>query len=569
MVTPHRVLVCHETPCVARGAVGLHAAFRREIDRLGLDHVSLEISGCHGHGLCSQGPSVVVEPSGFFYNGIQPPDAEVIVREHLSGGRPVQHLFHRDPVTGRTAARYADVDFFRRQRRVALRNCGRINPEKIEHYVDRGGYGALQLVLSTMRPEDVIELVEDSGLRGRGGAGFPTGRKWRFARRSSSDVKYVVCNADEGNPGAFTDRSVLEGDPHAVVEGMIIAGYAVGARRGYLYIRAEYPLAVRRVQKAIEDARDKGFLGSDLLGSGFSFDLEIKEGAGAFVCGEETALLASIQSRRGMPRPRPPFPTDVGLGGKPTVINNVKTLAFVPVIVDRGPGWFSSLGTPQSAGTAVFALTGNIRYSGLVEVPMGTPLAEIIDIGGGIPDGRKVKAVHTGGPAGGSLPADRLDAPVDYEALQELGSTMGSGGMLVLDEDACMVDVARFFMDFACSESCGQCAPCRLGTGQMVRILTRIATGRGAREDLVLLREVADTVKHASLCGLGQTCSNPVLATLEYFKEEYLAHIREGKCPLGVCEVRASVRPGEQGREFQPGGLPAGGVGANLKGGCP
>lgn len=538
MVTPHRVFVCHETPCVAQGAETVYAAFQREIHKLGLDHVSLEISGCHGHGLCSGGPSVVVEPSRFFYNGVRSEDVPIIVREHLYHGRPVKHLFHRDPLSGEVAARYVDVDFYRGQHRVALRNCGRINPEKIEHYVDRGGYGALQLVLSTMQPEEVIDEVKRSGLRGRGGAGFSTGLKWQFCRNTPSEQKYVVCNADEGNPGAFTDRSVLEGDPHAVVEGLIIAGYAVGASLGYVYVRTEYPLAVRRVQKAIEDARQRGVLGSDILGSGFDFDLKVKEGAGAFVCGEETSLLASIESKRGMPRPRPPFPTDAGLDGKPTVINNVKTLSFIPIILDRGAEWFSSLGTETSKGTAVFALAGSIRYSGLVEVPMGTSLSTVIKIGGGMVGDKKVKAVHTGGPAGGSIPAHLLDVPVEYESMQALGSTMGSGGMLVLDEDACMVDLARFFMEFALSESCGKCSPCRLGTRQMVEILTRISQGLGVPRDLDLLVDVAETMKIGSLCGLGQTCTNPVIATLRHFREEYEAHIADKNCPAGVCRIR-------------------------------
>ncbi len=542
MVTPHRVFVCHETPCVSCGAEDVYAAFQREIRKLGLDHVSLEISGCHGHGLCSGGPSVVVEPSRFFYNGIRPEDVPVIVREHLNHGRPVKHLFHRDPVSGDVAARYVDVDFYRGQHRVVLRNCGRINPEKIEQYVDRGGYGALQLVLSTMEPEDVIEEVKESGLRGRGGAGFPTGLKWQFCRNSPGDQKYIVCNADEGNPGAFTDRSVLEGDPHAVVEGMIIGGYAMGASQGYIYIRTEYPIAVRRVRKAIDDARQRGVLGKDILGSGFDFDLKVKEGAGAFVCGEETALLASIESRRGMPRPRPPFPTDAGLDDKPTVINNVKTLAFIPIILDRGAEWFSGLGTEQSSGTAVFALAGSIRYSGLVEVPMGTPLSTIIKIGGGIEGGRKVKAVHTGGPAGGSVPAHLLDTTADYESLQAVGSTVGSGGMLVLDEDACMVDIARYFMSFALSESCGKCAPCRLGGRQMVEILTRISRGQGVASDLDLLENLSETMRLGSLCGLGQTCTNPVMAALRHFREEYEAHVLHGECPAGVCPMTVQRR---------------------------
>jgi NADH-quinone oxidoreductase subunit F len=497
----------------------------------------VEISGCHGHGLCEQGPSVVVEPEGIFYTHVQSEDAGEIVHSHLQDGKPVERLFYRDPVTNKAISHYSEINFYKKQERIILRNCGRINPEKIDHYIAHKGYRALRKAL-LMTPEQVIEEVNSSGLRGRGGAGFPSGRKWEFCRKAQGERKYVICNADEGDPGAFMDRSILEADPHAVIEGLTIAGYAIGATEGYIYVRAEYPLAVKRVLIALEQAKERGFLGKNLLGSGFDFTIHIKEGAGAFVCGEETALMASIESRRGMPRPRPPFPPESGLEGKPTIINNVKTLASVPIIIDLGGDWFANIGTEKSKGSVVFALTGKISNSGLVEVPMGTPLSTIIfDIGGGIPRGKRFKAVQTGGPSGGCIPARFLNTQVEYETLSQLGSIMGSGGMVVMDDTTCMIEVARYFLSFTQAESCGKCVPCRLGTKQMLEILTRITQGKGRESDIDTLLDIAKTVKECSLCNLGQTCPNPVLTTLNYFRDEYEAHIKEKKCPAAVCDA--------------------------------
>ena len=534
----HRTaFVCQETPCLSMGSDAVYETLKAELTRQKLKNAAVEISGCHGHGLCEQGPSVVIEPEGIFYIRVQAEDAQEIVGSHLRDGKPVERLFYHDPVTGKAMPHYSEINFYKKQQRVILRNCGHINPEKIEHYIAHGGYRALRKAL-LMTPEQVIEEVKKSGLRGRGGAGFPTSRKWEFCRNSPGGKKYVICNADEGDPGAFMDRSILEADPHAVVEGLTIAGYAMGTNEGYIYVRAEYPLAVKRVCTALEQAQQRGFLGEDTLGSGFDFTVHVKEGAGAFVCGEETALMASIESRRGMPRPRPPFPAQSGLEGMPTNINNVKTLASIPVIIDRGAEWFAGIGTEKSKGTAVFALTGKIANSGLVEVPMGTPLSTIIfDIGGGIPRGKLFKAVQTGGPSGGCIPARFLDSPVEYETLAQLGSIMGSGGMVVLDETTCMVDVARYFLSFTQSESCGKCIPCRLGTKQMLEILTRITQGKGREEDMDTLLTIAKTVKECSLCGLGQTCPNPVLTTLDYFRDEYETHIKEKKCPAAVCDA--------------------------------
>jgi NADH-quinone oxidoreductase subunit F len=531
------IFVCQETPCLSMGSDAVYEALKAEVTRQKLKNAVVEISGCHGHGLCEQGPSIVVEPEGIFYTRVQAEDAPEIVASHLRDGKPVERLLYHDPVTGKAIPHYSEINFYKKQQRVILRNCGRINPEKIEHYIANGGYRALRKAL-LMTPEQVIEEVKKSGLRGRGGAGFPTGRKWEFCRSAPGGKKYVICNADEGDPGAFMDRSILEADPHAVVEGLTIAGYAMGADEGYIYVRAEYPLAVKRVHAALEQAQGKGFLGEDILGSGFDFVVHIMEGAGAFVCGEETALMASIESRRGMPRPRPPFPAQSGLDGKPTNINNVKSLASIPIIIDRGADWFAGIGTEKSKGTAIFALTGKVANSGLVEVPMGTPLSTIIfDIGGGIPRGKRFKAVQTGGPSGGCIPARFLDSPVEYETLAQLGSIIGSGGMVVLDETTCMVEVARYFLSFTQSESCGKCVPCRLGTRQMLEILTRITQGKGCEEDINTLLTIARTVKECSLCGLGQTCPNPVLTTLEYFRDEYETHIREKKCPAAVCDT--------------------------------
>ncbi|MGQ9545671.1 MAG: NADH-quinone oxidoreductase subunit NuoF [Dehalococcoidia bacterium] len=534
----HRtVFVCQETPCLSMGSDAVYDGLKAEIARQGVKNAAVEISGCHGHGLCERGPSVVVEPEGIFYIGVQAEDAQEIVASHLRDGKPVERLLYHDPASGKVIAHYSEVNFYRKQERIILRNCGHINPEKIEHYIARGGYRALRKAF-LMTPEQVVEEVKKSGLRGRGGAGFPTGLKWEFCRKAPGDRKYVICNADEGDPGAFMDRSILEADPHSVIEGLTIAGYAIGANEGYIYVRAEYPLAVKRVHIAVQQAEQKGFLGRDILGSGFDFVVHIKEGAGAFVCGEETALMASIEGRRGMPRPRPPFPAQSGLDGKPTNINNVKTLASVPIIIDRGADWFASIGTEKSKGTAVFALTGKVNNSGLVEVPMGTPLSTVIfDIGGGIPRGKLFKAVQTGGPSGGCIPARFLDYPVEYETLARLGSIMGSGGMVVLDETTCMVEVARYFLSFTQAESCGKCVPCRLGTRQMLQILTRITQGKGREQDIETLLTIARTVKECSLCGLGQTCPNPVLTTLEYFKDEYEIHIKEKKCPAAVCDA--------------------------------
>jgi NADH-quinone oxidoreductase subunit F len=496
----------------------------------------IDFTGCHG--FCEQGPNVVIEPDGIFYTHVEVEDASDIVSSHLRDSKPVERLFYRDPVSRQAIPLYSDIKFYEGQQRIILRNCGHINPEKIDDYIARGGYQPLEKALLKMTPQGVIEEVAKSGLRGRGGAGFPTARKWDFCRNAPGEQKYVICNADEGDPGAFMDRSILEADPHAIIEGLTIAGYAMGATEGYIYVRAEYPLAVSRFRIALAQAQERGLLGRNILGSGFDFAMHVKEGAGAFVCGEETALMASIESRRGMPRPRPPFPAQSGLDGKPTIIDNVKTLATVPVIIDKGAEWFASLGTEKSTGTAVFALTGKIANSGLVEVPMGTPLSTIIfDIGGGIPRGKQFKAVQTGGPSGGCIPAQFLDVPVEYDSLAQLGSIMGSGGMVVLDDSTCMVEIARYFLSFTQTESCGKCTPCRLGTRQMLEILTRITQGKGRDEDIETLLTIADSVKECSLCGLGQTCPNPVLTTIKYFQDEYESHIKEKKCPAAVCDA--------------------------------
>lgn len=531
-----RVLVCQGTGCISGGSDVVYDAIKTELQRHGLENVAVDFTGCHG--FCEQGPNVVIEPDGILYTHVQKEDAPEIVESHLRDGKPVERLFYRDPVSGEAIPLYANIKFYERQQRVVLRNCGHINPERIEDYIASGGYSAVKKALFEMTPEGVIEEITKSGLRGRGGAGFPTGRKWEFCRKGPTEEKYVICNADEGDPGAFMDRSILEADPHAVIEGLAIAGYAIGAREGYIYVRAEYPLAVSRFRIALGQAQEKGFLGNNILGSGFDFNIHVREGAGAFVCGEETALIASIESRRGMPRPRPPFPAQSGLDGKSTNINNVKTMATVPIIIDRGADWFAGLGTEKSRGTAVFALTGKIANSGLVEVPMGTPLSTIIyDIGGGIPRGKQLKAVQTGGPSGGCIPAHLVDLPVEYESLAEIGSIMGSGGMVVLDDSTCMVEIARYFLAFTQAESCGKCTPCRLGTKQMLEILTRITQGRGREEDIDALVTIGRTVKECSLCGLGQTCPNPVLSTINFFRDEYLSHIREKKCPAAVCDA--------------------------------
>ncbi|MBI4186911.1 MAG: NADH-quinone oxidoreductase subunit NuoF [Chloroflexi bacterium] len=529
------VFVCQGTGCVSGKSIEVKNALEKAAAELGLTDVKVDFTGCHG--FCEQGPLVVVEPEGIFYTYVSVKDAPEIAQSHLRDGKPVARLFYQDPATGQAVPHHRDINFYRQQLRVVLRNCGHINPERIEDYVARDGYQSLKKALFEMTPERVIKEVQRSGLRGRGGAGFPTGLKWEFCRNSPGDQKYVVCNADEGDPGAFMDRSIMEADPHIVLEGMAIAAYAIGASEGYIYIRAEYPLAVKRLRIAIKQAEEKGFLGDRILGSDFSLMVHVKEGAGAFVCGEETALMASIEGRRGMPRSRPPFPAQSGLWGKPTNINNVKSFASVTNIIARGADWFASIGTEKSKGTAVFALTGKIANSGLIEVPMGISLREIIyGIGGGIPGGKKFKAVQTGGPSGGCLPASHLDLPVDYESLAEAGSIMGSGGMVVMDEDTCMVDIARYFLSFTQAESCGKCVMCRLGTKHMLDILENICNGKGRPEDLDLLADLSPMVKAGSLCGLGQTAPNPVLTTLRYFRDEYEAHIYEKRCPALACK---------------------------------
>ncbi len=529
------ILVCNGTGCVSGKAFEIREALEKQVAEMGLKGVAVDFTGCHG--FCQQGPIAVVEPEGIFYTKVTVDDVPEIVHSHLRDGKPVARLFYHDPVTDEAIPYHKDITFYKQQTRLILRNCGRINPERIEDYVKTGGYDSLRKVLREMTPEQVIEEVKASGLRGRGGAGFSTGQKWEFCARAKSDQKYMICNADEGDPGAFMDRSTMEGDPHTVIEGMAIAAYAIGASEGYIYIRAEYPLAVKRVRLAIKRAEEKEFLGDKILGSDFSFHLHVKEGAGAFVCGEETALMASIEGKRGMPRPRPPFPAQSGLWGKPSNINNVKSLATIPVIIARGADWYSQIGTEKSKGTVVFALTGKIANSGLVEVPMGFPLQKIIyEIGGGIPNGKKFKAVQTGGPSGGCLPASLINQPVDYETLAQAGSIMGSGGMVVMDEDTCMVDVARYFLSFTQDESCGKCIPCRLGTKQMLDILNDITHGRGKMEDIDLLLSLSEQIKAGSLCGLGQTAPNPVLTTIRYFRDEYEEHIKNHHCRAAVCE---------------------------------
>jgi NADH:ubiquinone oxidoreductase subunit F (NADH-binding)/(2Fe-2S) ferredoxin/ferredoxin len=528
------VFICQGTGCVSGKSIEITEALAKAVAEQGLSGIKIDFTGCHG--FCEQGPVGIVEPDGIFYAHVTIADVPEIVTSHLRDSKPVERLFYKDPVTGQAIQYYKDIKFYSMQQRIILRNCGHINPERIGDYIAVGGYEALKKVLKEMTPEQVIDTLKRSGLRGRGGAGFPTGTKWEFCRNVKGDQKYMICNADEGDPGAFMDRSTMEGDPYTVLEGMTIAAYAIGASEGYIYIRAEYPLAVKRVRLAIKQAEKEGYLGKNILGSNFSLNIHVKEGAGAFVCGEETALMASIEGKRGMPRSRPPFPATSGLWGKPTTINNVKSLATVPVIISRGADWYASIGTEKSKGSCVFALTGKIANSGLIEVPMGIKLRTIIyDIGGGIPGGKKFKAVQTGGPSGGCLPETYLDKSVDYESLTAAGSMMGSGGMVVMDEETCMVDVARYFLSFTQSESCGKCVPCRVGTKQMLDILERICRGEGVTEDMALLQKLSDQIKAGSLCALGQTAPNPVLTTLRYFKDEYKAHIEEKRCPAKVC----------------------------------
>ncbi|MBR0231678.1 MAG: NADH-quinone oxidoreductase subunit NuoF [Clostridia bacterium] len=541
MIRTH-VLVCGGTGCMSSGSAKIREVLQSEIDKAGLtEEVKVVQTGCFG--LCALGPVMIIYPEGTFYSRVTAEDVPEIVEEHLVKGRLVQRLVYND--TGEAKKPEGPVSlnetgFYKKQMRVALRNCGVIDPENIDEYIGRDGYSALEKVLTSMTPDDVIKVIGDSGLRGRGGAGFPTARKWQFAKNSVSDKKYVVCNADEGDPGAFMDRSVLEGDPHAVLEAMAIAGYAIGADEGYVYVRAEYPIAVKRLSIAIGQAREYGLLGKDIFGTGFNFDVSIRLGSGAFVCGEETALLTSIEGNRGEPRPRPPFPAVKGLFGQPTIINNVETLANVAQIINNGAEWFAQMGTEKSKGTKVFALGGKINHTGLVEIPMGTPLRTIIEeIGGGIPNGKKFKAAQTGGPSGGCIPASLIDTPVDYESLQSIGSMMGSGGLIVMDEDNCMVDIAKFFLEFTVDESCGKCTPCRIGTRRMLDILNRIVEGKGEEGDIEKLEALANDIKATALCGLGQTAPNPVLSTIRYFRDEYEAHIREKRCPAGKCKALA------------------------------
>jgi len=528
------IYICQGTGCISGKSFEITEALKKAIVEQGLQGAKVDFTGCHG--FCEQGPVAIVEPEGIFYAHVTVADVQEIVESHLRDGKPVERLFYKDPVSGEAIPYHKDIKFYSMQQRIILRNCGRLNPERIEDYMATGGYESLNKVLKEMTPEQLIDEIKRSGLRGRGGAGFPTGTKWEFCHNAVGDQKYMICNADEGDPGAFMDRSTMEGDPHTVIEGMTIAAYAIGASEGYIYIRAEYPLAVKRVRLAIQQAEEKGFLGDNILGSDFSLHIHVKEGAGAFVCGEETALMASIEGKRGMPRSRPPFPANSGLWGKPTTINNVKSLATVPVIITKGAEWYAGTGTEKSKGTCVFALTGKIANSGLIEVPMGIPLRKIIyEIGGGIPGGKKFKAVQTGGPSGGCLPESYLDQPVDYESLSAAGSMMGSGGMVVMDEETCMVDVARYFLSFTQAESCGKCVPCRVGTKQMLDILERICRGEGKPEDIPLLQQLGEQIKAGSLCGLGQTAPNPVLTTLRYFRDEYEAHINEKRCPALSC----------------------------------
>ena len=534
------VLVCGGTGCTSSGSQKIMERLKKELEKQGLtDEVAVIQTGCHG--LCALGPIMIVYPDASFYSMVKEEDIPEIVSEHLLKGRVVKRLLYQETVTPAGVKALIDTDFYKKQHRIALRNCGIINPEVIEEYIGTGGYEALGKVLTEMTPDDVIQVLLDSGLRGRGGGGFPTGLKWKLAKQNDADQKYVCCNADEGDPGAFMDRSILEGDPHAVLEAMAIAGYAIGASQGYIYVRAEYPIAVQRLKIGIDQAREMELLGKNIFGTGFDFDIDLRLGAGAFVCGEETALMTSIEGNRGEPRPRPPFPAQKGLFGKPTILNNVETYANIPQIILNGPEWFASMGTEKSKGTKVFALGGKIHNTGLVEIPMGTTLREVIEeIGGGIPNGKKFKAAQTGGPSGGCIPAEHFDIPIDYDNLISIGSMMGSGGLIVMDETDCMVDIAKFFLEFTVEESCGKCTPCRVGTKRMLEILTKITKGQATMEDLDKLEELCYYIKENSACGLGQTAPNPVLSTLRYFRDEYEAHIKEKRCPAGVCKALLS-----------------------------
>ena len=537
MIYRSHVLVCAGTGCTSSHSLRIIENFHKKLEETGYDkEVQVIRTGCFG--LCAAGPVVVVYPEGIYYSHVKPEDVEEIVNEHIIKGRPVQRLIYKEHDESGVNTTLNDSDFYKKQHRIALRNCGMIDPENIDEYIAFDGYKALGKVLTEMTRDEVVDTIIRSGLRGRGGGGFPTGLKWKFAKAPESDVKYVCCNADEGDPGAFMDRSVLEGDPHSVLEAMTIAGYAIGAQQGYIYVRAEYPIAVKRLRVAIGQAREYGLLGDNIMGTGFKFDIDLRLGSGAFVCGEETALLASIEGGRGEPRPRPPFPAVKGLFGKPTLLNNVETYANICQIILNGAEWFASMGTEKSKVTKVFALGGKINNTGLVEIPMGTTLREVIyEIGGGIPNGKKFKAAQTGGPSGGCIPAEHLDIPIDYDNLISIGSMMGSGGMIVMDEDNCMVNIAKFFLEFTVDESCGKCPPCRIGTRRMLEMLEKITSGKGEPGDIEKLEKLAYNIKAAALCGLGQTAPNPVLSTIRYFRDEYEAHIYEKRCPAGVCKA--------------------------------
>ena len=534
------ILVCHGTGCTSSKSPDIIENFKKSIRDNNVDNVKVIQTGCFG--LCAKGPIVIIRPEDVFYSLVKPEDCEEIVKTHLIEGKLVERLLCKE-INDSTVKRLDELNFYKKQKRIALKNCGVIDPENIDEYIAFDGYKAIEKCLFELTPDEIINTIKESGLRGRGGAGFPTGKKWEFTKMAKGDQKYIVCNADEGDPGAFMDRSILEGDPHCVVEAMMIAGYSVGANKGYIYVRAEYPIAVQRFQTAINQAKGYGILGKNIFGTDFSFNLEIRLGAGAFVCGEETALLESIEGRRGQPRLKPPFPANSGLWGKPTLINNVETYANITKIILNGAKWYASIGTENSKGTKVFALGGNVVNTGLVEVPMGTTLREIVyDIGGGIPNGRKFKAAQTGGPSGGCIPLEHLDTPIDYESLAQIGSMMGSGGLIVMDDSKCMVNIAKFYLEFTVDESCGKCTPCRIGTKRMQEILQKICDGKGEKDDLEKLEKLANNIKRASLCGLGQTAPNPVLSTLKYFREEYTAHIRDKFCPAGECKALANVR---------------------------
>ncbi|MBQ0125645.1 MAG: NADH-quinone oxidoreductase subunit NuoF [Clostridiales bacterium] len=566
-----QVLICGGTGCTSSGSAKIREAMAKELEAAGLsDEIKIVQTGCFG--LCANGPIMIVYPDGTFYAHVTVDDVKEIVNEHLLKGRVVTRLVHKEENTGNapSAVALSETKFYKKQHRVALRNCGVINPENIDEYIGTDGYQALGKVLTEMTPQDVIDTLKKAGLRGRGGGGFPTGTKWQFAADQPAGKKYVVCNADEGDPGAFMDRSVLEGDPHAVIEAMAIAGYAIGADEGYIYVRAEYPIAVHRLEVAIGQAREYGLLGKNIFGTNFNFDITLRLGAGAFVCGEETALLTSIEGHRGEPRPRPPFPAVKGLFGKPTIINNVETYANVAQIILKGADWFASMGTEKSKGTKVFALGGKITNTGLVEIPMGTTLREVVEeIGGGVPNGKKFKAAQTGGPSGGCIPASLIDTPIDYDNLIAIGSMMGSGGLIVMDEDNCMVDIAKFFLEFTVDESCGKCTPCRVGTVRLLEILEKITNGQGELSDIDKLEELCNYIKAGSLCGLGQTAPNPVLSTLRYFRDEYIAHVVDKKCPAHVCKnlMQYKINPDKcVGCKMCAKGCPADAISVNAEG---